>query len=196
MNSTSPEQPNVPGETPPATGANPPSAFSEAAQKAAETTRQAAQSVQQTARDFTDAAKTRSAQFVENRKAQINRDPTTALLEALVIGFIIGLLVRLLESSKDSRTTRNINVEHKPTLEEAKFHLGSLFLPFVWPFYRGARRQYHRSAEKVQDTYSKVKETDLRKLGKKSAKKVEQWVDDEVTPAMECGWKKLRKLWS
>ena len=196
MNSTSPEQPNVPGETPPAAGANPPSAFSEAAQKAVETTRQAAQSVQQTARDFTDAAKARSAQFVENRKAQINRDPTTALLEALVIGFVIGLLVRLLERSKDSRTPRNIDVEHKPTLEEAKFHVGSLFLPFVWPFYQGARRQYRRSAEKVQDTYSKVKETDLRKLGKKSAKKVEQWVDDEVTPAMECGWKKLRKLWS
>jgi ElaB/YqjD/DUF883 family membrane-anchored ribosome-binding protein len=191
--STSPEQPNVPDPAAP-TGENAP--LSDAAQKVADAARQTAQRVQESVGEFSESAKARSAEFVENRKAQINRDPATAVLQALLIGFAIGLLVRFLERSKPARASKRIDVEHKPTLEEARFHIGSIFLPFVWPFYQGARRQYQQASEKVQDAVEKVKETDLRKVGRKSAKKVEQWVDEEVTPTVECGWKKLRKLWS
>ncbi|HEX4086733.1 MAG TPA: hypothetical protein VHY22_17605 [Chthoniobacteraceae bacterium] len=151
-------------------------------------------------------------EYVENH-------PVAAITQALAIGFAVGLVVRLLEGggSRDPK----IDVKRKPTLDEAKFHLGSLLLPFLWPAWQKAQEGYGKSSDTVRDTLDKLKKSDLSglsaegrkhlkkaeewaereavhlaKMGKSRAKEVEKWVEDEVLPAAETGWKKLRKYLS
>ena len=188
--STSPDQTN-PGSFPPFEG-NPPSPIADATQRAFESARQAGQSVQQAAQEWSETAKAKSAELIAAQNIRIDRSPGTAVLEAFVIGLAIGMLIRLLQGAGEKP---KIDIKHKPTIEEARFHLGSLLLPFFWPVFKSARRQYKRSVEGVQEAVEQVQETDFRKLGRKSAKKVEQWVDKEVAPIAETGFKKLRRLW-
>jgi len=144
----------------------------------------------------------------------VENNPLAAVVQALAIGFAVGMLMRLIEGTKSREP--EIDVKRKPTLDEAKFHLGSVLLPFIWPAWRIAQEGYGKSAESLQETLEKIKTTDLTKEGKKHLKKVEEWaereaehlsevgkgkaktvekwVEDEILPAAECGWKKLRKL--
>ncbi len=139
-----------------------------------------------------------------------------AVVQALAIGFAAGMVVRLLEGKRGAEP--EIDVKHKPTLDEAKFHLGSLLLPFLWPAWQKAQESYGKSAETVRDAVGKVKVPDLGKEGKKrlkeaeewaereaealsdagrqKAKAVEEWVEKEILPAAEMGWKKLRKFFA
>jgi ElaB/YqjD/DUF883 family membrane-anchored ribosome-binding protein len=144
----------------------------------------------------------------------VEKNPVAAVVQALAIGFAVGMLVRLLEGGKGKE--KEINVKRKPSLDEAKFHLGSLVLPFLWPAWQKAQDGVGISAETVRDAVEKLKKSDLKKEGKKrlreaekwaekeaehlaelsksKAKDVEKWVEDEILPAAECGWKKLRKF--
>lgn len=227
MNSTPPPDPLQPlpptdappsGTSPleplqPATNPESPSAVSAAAQKVVESAQQAGESVRQTAQEWTQKARATSTGFVEARKSQMDRNPSSVLLQALAVGFAIGVVIRLLEApakkSMTSKRKREIDLEHKPTIEETKFHLGSIFLPFLWPIFQGAQRGYERSTEGVQDALKQAKKTAAQvqkaataaqkagqKSVKKSAKKAGDWVDDEITPVVESGWKKLQKFWS
>ena len=153
-----------------------------------------------------EATKCPVLEYVEN-------NPVAAVVQALAIGFAVGMVVRLIERSHDKEP--EIDPKRKPTLEEAKFHLGSLLLPFLWPAWQKAQEGYGKSAETVRDTVEKLKKADLStegrkhlkkaeewaereaehlaELGKTKAKDVEKWVEEEILPAAECGWKKLRK---
>jgi hypothetical protein len=146
--------------------------------------------------------------------AYVENNPGAAVLQALAIGFAAGMVVRLIEGSREKEP--EIDVKRKPTLDEAKFHLGSLVLPFLWPAWQKAQEGYGKSAESVREAVEKLKKGDLtsegkkhlRKVeewaereaehlsetGKKKAKAVEEWVEEEILPAAECGWKKLRKF--
>ena len=144
----------------------------------------------------------------------VENNPVAAVVQALAIGFAVGLVVRLLEGKREKEP--EIDVKRKPTLDEAKFHLGSLVLPFLWPAWQKAQDGYGKSADKVREAMEKIKETDLPGEGKKRLKKAEQWaeheaellseagkqkakaleawVEQEILPAAESGWKKLRKF--
>jgi hypothetical protein len=144
----------------------------------------------------------------------VENNPVAAVVQALAIGFAIGMVVRLIEGSRAKEP--EIDVKRKPTLDEAKFHLGSLVLPFLWPAWQKAQEGYGKSAGGVRDAVEKLKTADLTtegkkhlkkaeewaereaghlaELGKTKAKHVEKWVEEEILPAAECGWKKLRKF--
>jgi hypothetical protein len=144
----------------------------------------------------------------------IENNPVAAVVQALAIGFAVGMVVRLIEGSHDKDP--EIDVKRKPTIDDAKFHLGSLLLPFLWPAWQKAQEGYGKSAETVRDTIEKLKKADLSTegrrqlkkaeewaereaehlagLGKTNAKQVEKWVEEEILPAAECGWKKLQKF--
>jgi hypothetical protein len=144
----------------------------------------------------------------------IENNPVAAVVQALAIGFAVGMVVRLIEGSREKEPA--IDLKRKPTLDEAKFHLGSLVLPFLWPAWQKAQEGYGKSAGNVRNAVEKLKAANLptegkkqlkkaeewaereaellAELGKKKAKHVEKWVEDEVLPAAECGWKKLRKF--
>ena len=149
----------------------------------------------------------------------VENNPVAAVIQALAIGFAVGMIVRLIEGSREKEP--KIDVKHKPTLDEAKFHLGSLLLPYLLPAWEKAREGYGKSAETVRETVkeavNEVKKGDFAKKGKrhlkefekwvepeaesiaehlaetgqKKAKDVEEWVQKEVLPSAECGWKKL-----
>jgi len=168
----------------------------------------------------------------------VENNPVAAVIQALAIGFAVGMIIRLLEGSRAKEPA--IDVKHKPTLDEAKFHLGSLLLPFIWPAWLKAREVaqegYAKSSETVRDTVKKAKSGKLTAegkerlkeienwvekeaetlagLGKKGAKGVEEWaareserlaelskkvkgveewIEKDILPAAETGWKKLRK---
>jgi len=153
------------------------------------------------------AGKCTFLEYVEN-------NPVAAVVQAMAIGFAVGMVVRLFEGAKTREP--EIDVKRKPTLDEAKFHLGSLVLPFLWPAWQKAQEGYGKSAETLREALDKVKTGDLTRDGKKHLKKVEEWaereaerfseagkgkaksiekwVEEEILPAAECGWKRLRKF--
>jgi ElaB/YqjD/DUF883 family membrane-anchored ribosome-binding protein len=150
----------------------------------------------------------------------VEHNPVAAVVQALAVGFAVGMVVRLIEGA--GKKPAEIDVKRKPTLDDAKFHLGSLVLPFLWPAWQKAQEGYGKSAETVKETVKdavgKLKSADLPRegkkhlkkaeewaereaealaeLGKKKAKHVEKWVEEEILPAAESGWKKLRKLFN
>ncbi|MEA3188646.1 MAG: hypothetical protein QOD99_2476, partial [Chthoniobacter sp.] len=130
------------------------------------------------------------------QKRDFDRNPSTAILKVFAIGFGLGMLIRFLQRSDDRRAEAKIDLQHRPTLDEAKFHLGSLFLPFLWPMFQRARRGYEESAEGLHESVERLKKSDLRKLGRKSAKRVEDWIEDEVLPVVKRSQKKVRKFLS
>src|SRR5579864_358261 len=77
----------------------------------------------------------------------VEQNPIAAIVQSIAAGFVIGLIIRWL----DRPASRKIDVKHKPDLEEAKFHLGSLLLPFLWPAWQKTRKTYGESAESIQE---------------------------------------------
>ena len=139
----------------------------------------------------------------------IENNPVAAVVQALAVGFAVGIVVRLIEGSHEKEP--EIDVKHKPTIEDAKFHLGSLLLPFLWPAWQAAREGYGKSAGTVRETVEKVKSGKLAKegkeklksaedwtehfaeIGKKTAKEVEAWVEKEAGELTEAGKKKVEE---
>jgi len=144
----------------------------------------------------------------------VENNPVAAVVQALAIGFAVGMVVRLIEGAKSKEP--EIDLKRKPTIDDAKFHLGSLVLPFLWPAWQKAQEGYGKSAETLKEAFEKVKTGDLTKegrkhlktveewaereaghlseVGKDKAKTAEKWVEEEILPAAECAWKKLRRF--
>ncbi len=155
--------------------------------------RDAGERMQEKAEDFWEATKNKSANLMERQMSLAERNPGAAFLEALAIGFVFGVIVRyLLRPTAD----HDVNVKHKPTIEDTKYHLGSLVLPFLWPLFQKAKHKTAEAADAAHSVYDKVKEVDLGKLGHDSAEHVEHWVNREVAPVVENWWKKMRSVWS
>jgi len=121
----------------------------------------------------------------------VENNPVAAVIQALAIGFAVGMVIRLLEGSRKKEP--EIDVNHKPTLDEAKFHLGSLLLPFLWPAWLKAREVaqegYAKSSEAVRDTVSKAKSGKLTAEGKERLKEIENWVEREAETLAGLGKK-------
>ena len=143
----------------------------------------------------------------------VAKNPVAAILQALAVGFAAGMLVRLLEGHKEKEP--EIDLKRKPTLDDAKFHLGSLVLPFLWPAWHAAQERYGHSTDTVRDAVRQSgaklkkggrdrlqkaekwaeKEADvLTELGRKGAKGVEAWVENEAEHLTELGRKKAKDL--
>jgi len=122
----------------------------------------------------------------------VENNPVAAVVQALAIGFAVGMIVRLIEGSREKEP--EIDVKRKPTLDEAKFHLGSLLLPFLWPAWQKAQQGYDKSADTVRDTVEKLKKADLPKEGKKHLKKAEEWAEREAEYLAELGKAKAKHL--
>ncbi len=139
----------------------------------------------------------------------VENNPVSAVIQALAIGFAAGMVVRLIEGAREKKP--EIDIERKPTLDDAKFHLGSLLLPLLWPAWQKAQEGYGKSAESVRDVVEKVRKARLTKEGKerlkgaeewaealaetgrKKAKEVEKWVEKEAGELSEAGRKKVEE---
>jgi len=117
----------------------------------------------------------------------VEKNPVAAVIQALAIGFAVGMVVRLIEGARDKQP--EIDVKHKPTLDDAKFHLGSLLLPLLWPAWQKAREGYGKSTGTVRDTVKSVKKGKLAKEGKERLKEIEEWVEREAEHLSKLGKK-------
>jgi len=122
----------------------------------------------------------------------VENNPVAAVIQALAIGFAVGMVVRLIEGSREKAP--EIDVKRKPTLDEAKFHLGSLLLPFLWPAWLKAQEGYGKSAETVREAVGKVKKGKLTKDGKARLKQAEDWAEGLAEGLAEAGKKKAKDL--
>jgi hypothetical protein len=144
----------------------------------------------------------------------IEENPVAAVVQALAVGFAVGMIVRLIEGAREKEP--EIDLKRKPTLDDAKFHLGSLVLPFLWPAWKAAQEGYGKSAETVRDLVDQVskgkltregkeklaeiekwagREAEMLKaLGKKGAKELEDWLEQEAAQLGEVGKKKARDV--
>jgi len=108
------------------------------------------------------------------------KNPVAAVVQALAVGFAIGMLIRLFERSK---VKKEIDLKHKPTVDDAKYHLGALLLPLLWPAWVKAREGYGKSSNTVKDVVEKVKKEvkkgNLTKEGKERLREIEDWVERE-----------------
>ena len=117
----------------------------------------------------------------------VEKNPLAAVVQALAIGFAVGMVIRLIEGSRDKDP--EIDLKHKPTLDDAKFHLGSLLLPFLWPAWQKAQEGYGKSAKTARDVAGKVKKGKLTKEGKERLKEVEEWAEREAELLTKLGKK-------
>jgi len=108
----------------------------------------------------------------------VEENPVAAVVQALAIGFAVGMVVRLLEGPREKE--KEIDLSRKPTLDEAKFHLGSLLLPFLWPAWKAAQEGYGKSAETVRELVEQVGKGKLTKEGKQRLAQVEKWAGREA----------------
>jgi hypothetical protein len=152
--------------------------------------------------DTRPAAKCNLLEYVE-------KNPVASVIQALAAGFAVGMIIRMLDGSRAKEP--GIDLKHKPTLDDAKFHLGSLLLPFLWPAWMKAREGYGKSADKVRDAIGKVNKEkltregrerlrqaeawaeELAELGKKKAKDIEAWAEQEAEHLTEAGKKKVEE---
>lgn len=117
-----------------------------------------------------------------------------AIVQALAAGFVIGLIIRWIEGPGEKKGVTQVDVGHKPSLEEAKFHLGSLLLPFLWPAWQKTREKYGESAETIQEAVSKLQKSDLAKIGRKKAKLAAKWADQEAANLSKSGQKTKQQI--
>ncbi len=122
----------------------------------------------------------------------VEENPVAAVFQALAAGFAIGMLIRLIEGSPDKAA--KIDVKRKPSLDEAKFHLGSLVLPFLWPAWKAAQEGYGKSADSVRDLVEQVRKGKLNKEGKARLAEIEKWAGREAEMLKALGKKGAKEL--
>jgi hypothetical protein len=126
---------------------------------------------------------------VQSLVQYIEANPAAAVIQALAIGFAVGLLTRLIEKGDPAPA---IDLKRKPTLDDAKFHLGSLVLPFLYPAWQKAQETYGKSADTILHAVDKAKHTDLPSKGKKHIEKAESWAAAEAARLAKTGTKHLQ----
>jgi hypothetical protein len=122
----------------------------------------------------------------------VEENPVAAVFQALAAGFAIGMIIRLIEGSQEKDP--KINLKRKPSLDEAKFHFGSLVLPFLWPAWKAAQEGYGKSADSVRDLVEQVRKGKLNKEGKAKLAEIEKWAGREAEMLKALGKKGAKEL--
>jgi uncharacterized protein (TIGR02284 family) len=130
--------------------------------------------------------------LLHNTEIYVRENPVPAILTALGVGFVVGLLVRSIgePSSRD-----RIEVPIPKTAQKVRdFDYKAALLPFVWPVVKFFSTNYAASQKSVQKAYKNAKNVDVSgyvdpvKKAYKKAKNVD--VSDYVDPLV----KRAKKL--
>ena len=107
----------------------------------------------------------------ERTEFLLRENPVPTVIGALAIGLAIGLAIRY------SSESREREVEAKTPL--GNVDLSMLTLPFLWPFFKTARRRIEDSAEVVRDNVrggvDRLKDVDVDQYVKPLRKKWRSW---------------------
>ncbi len=119
-----------------------------------------------------DETKEKAGRARERTEYFVRENPVPAILGALGIGIAIGLAIRYA-----SPTERKTEIELKSPLGDLNWSV--LSLPFLWPFFKSARKKYGESADAVagamKDGVKRLKKIDVNQYAKPIRKRWKAW---------------------
>jgi hypothetical protein len=120
-----------------------------------------------------DQTKETASRALERTEDFMRENPVPTILGALGLGIAIGLAIRY---AAPSERKREIEVE-SPL---GKFNWSVLSLPFLWPLFKSARKQYEKSADVVagamKDGAKRLKKMDVERYAKPIRKRWRAWM--------------------
>jgi ElaB/YqjD/DUF883 family membrane-anchored ribosome-binding protein len=109
---------------------------------------------------------------LERTEDLMRENPVPTILGALGLGIAIGLAIRFIAPSE-----RKHEIEVKSPV--GTFNWTLLSLPFLWPFFKSARKKYDESADvvadAVKDGVKRLKKMDVDRYAKPIRKRWKAW---------------------
>src|SRR5213082_2617721 len=115
-----------------------------------------------------EGTKEKAGRARERTQYFVRENPVPMILGALGLGIAIGLAIRY-ASTREDRT----DIDVKSALGNVNW--GLLSLPFLWPFFKSAKRKYESSAEAVKDGVKRLKKIDIDDYTKPIRKRWKRW---------------------
>jgi hypothetical protein len=119
-----------------------------------------------------DETREKASRALERTEHFVRENPVPTILGALGLGIAIGLAIRY---AGPSERKREIEVESP----WGNFNWSVLSLPFLWPLFKSARKQYEKSADvvgdAVKDGVKRLKKMDVEHYAKPIRKRWRAW---------------------
>ena len=114
----------------------------------------------------------KASRALEHTDHFVRENPVPTILGALGLGIAIGLAIRYTASGERKR---EVEIESP----WGKFNWSLLSLPFLWPLFKSARKQYEKSADVVTDAMKdgvkRLKKMDVERYAKPIRKRWRTW---------------------
>ncbi len=135
--------------------------------------RRVAQRASTTAAETWQTTKERTGIAREKTEIFLRENPVPTIVGALVLGVVIGWALR--------HATAEDEEEIDVPSGLGKIGLGSLSLPFLWPFLKSVKEKYDDSAETVKEGVERgvdrLREIDVKRYTKPLRKRWKSWTD-------------------
>jgi ElaB/YqjD/DUF883 family membrane-anchored ribosome-binding protein len=112
--------------------------------------------------------KERAGRARERTEYFVRENPVPTILAALGVGIAIGLAIRYASSSE-----QKTEIEVKSPLGNLDWSF--LSLPFLWPLFKTARKQYESTTEAMKGGVKRLKRIDLDRYAKPIRKRWKAW---------------------
>lgn len=137
--------------------------------------RRVAQRASNTAAETWQATKERTGVAREKTEIFLRENPVPTIVGALVLGVVLGWALRY-------ATAEDEDEEEVVTPSGlGKLGLGSLSLPFLWPFLKSVKEKYEDSAETVKEGVERgvdrLRDIDVKRYTKPLRKRWKSWTD-------------------
>ena len=119
-----------------------------------------------------DQTREKASRALERTEDFVRANPVPTIVGALGLGIAIGLAIRYAAPSER---------KHEIELESpwGNFNWSVLSLPFLWPLFKSARKQYEKSADVVADAMKdgvkRIKKMDVERYAKPIRKRWRTW---------------------
>jgi hypothetical protein len=119
-----------------------------------------------------DQTREKASRALERTEDFVRENPVPTIVGALGLGIAIGLAIRYAAPSER---------KHEIELESpwGNFNWSVLSLPFLWPLFKSARKQYGKSADVVADAMKdgvkRLKKMDVERYAKPIRKRWRNW---------------------
>jgi hypothetical protein len=115
-----------------------------------------------------DQTKKNTNRALERTEHFLRENPVPTILGALGLGIAIGLAIRHVAPSE-----RKHEIEVKSPV--GTFNWTLLSLPFLWPFFKSARKKYEESTEALKDGVKRLKKVNVERYAKPIRKRWRAW---------------------
>ena len=153
------------GQTDPATSLpeiNPSAENDGRIRRAAQRASDVAAETWQTTKDRTGLARERTEMFVRE-------NPVPTIVGALLVGVALGWALRY--------ATVEDEEEAVVPPKRGNWGLGSLSLPFLWPFLKSVKEKYEDSTDTLKEGVDRLRDIDVGKYTKPIRKRWKAWMD-------------------